>query len=505
MNNIQNFDMLSRTLKQERDQFNQSFEAKQEAKSQAESLTTESLTAPFIEASGLNLLKKGISYGARNLGFNEEQLAKISDIGDDLKNRNIGSAVNKVRSLRKSDFINEEQKNFLDNASKKLDDVVKGNPVQDIKQKIKSGIKTKIKKTITEQDKPPRVLQPEDKTTVPTLESQDDLTKPSKFSLVDAGTGQEIKPPAKPVIKTTPDAIYDSDGNEIEDEFEKQKNIAESVDQDEDPIAYKQAQRTLADLQERTQAPEPETSYQSAMDFLAGKKGSASAKWGRKPADLDALQNVRTTNEPTFDPSKIGIKVLPTEGQNNLSSDSKGVSPEEIDKVMNNTSTYTKEQVSEVKAGRQQISNRYNNLNQKQQRVFNNEFNKTKQPNLTADQQGAYERQKQNIQNASDAMDKAEASGQTPQKPISKPNIAPEEPEEEPDTESLGKTISKSFGEGAEIDAEGGGFEDPIGDILALGAALGGLIGGLKKAHETSKPPPVLQINPTIQLGQGQV
>ena len=70
------------------------------------------------------------------------------------------------------------------------------------------------------------------------------------------------------------------------------------------------------------------------------------------------------------------------------------------------------------------------------------------------------------------------------------------------DEETTGKVITKALTRAGEIDAEGGGVEDPVSDVISLVVGIGSLIGGLfgaehKKANLPKLPPPpqaVLQV-----------
>jgi len=69
--------------------------------------------------------------------------------------------------------------------------------------------------------------------------------------------------------------------------------------------------------------------------------------------------------------------------------------------------------------------------------------------------------------------------------------------------ESVGKDLVKGLEVGGEVDAEAGGPEDPVGDLLAVGAGLASVIGGLFHHHHHEKPPPPLPpvLNPAPALG----
>ena len=67
-------------------------------------------------------------------------------------------------------------------------------------------------------------------------------------------------------------------------------------------------------------------------------------------------------------------------------------------------------------------------------------------------------------------------------------------------TEDLAKAGGKALGTIAETDAELGGPEDPIGDIISLVAGVGTLLGGVFGKHHTETPVEV-PTNPTSQQG----
>jgi hypothetical protein len=75
--------------------------------------------------------------------------------------------------------------------------------------------------------------------------------------------------------------------------------------------------------------------------------------------------------------------------------------------------------------------------------------------------------------------------------------------EEDAEKKILKKTVKRTVEEEGEEETAGGGFLDPIADIVALGTGLSSLIGGLYKAHhlKMNKPklPPMLQ--PSLQIG----
>jgi len=58
--------------------------------------------------------------------------------------------------------------------------------------------------------------------------------------------------------------------------------------------------------------------------------------------------------------------------------------------------------------------------------------------------------------------------------------------------EDVGEAVGEAAGEAAEVDAIGGGPEDPISDIVALGVGIASLIGGLTGKHSNAPPPPPL-------------
>jgi len=69
------------------------------------------------------------------------------------------------------------------------------------------------------------------------------------------------------------------------------------------------------------------------------------------------------------------------------------------------------------------------------------------------------------------------------------------------EAENIGKNLGKSAAEFAETDAELGGPEDVVGDVLSLALGLGTLFGG--QSFEKKAPAPVLRtpLNPSSEFG----
>ena len=73
----------------------------------------------------------------------------------------------------------------------------------------------------------------------------------------------------------------------------------------------------------------------------------------------------------------------------------------------------------------------------------------------------------------------------------------------ETEGERVGKALLKGGERMAEIDAEGGGLEDAVGDIISLGVGVGSIIGGL--FHKNPTPTHITPLSTSIQLGAGSL
>jgi len=596
MNNLNDFEMLSRALKQDRDDYLQRYEDKQDAKNEQLALTYEGLTAPFIEQSGMNILRKGLRYGAKQLGFTDEQLKTISDIGDHIKSGDLGSAINKTRSLADKNLMSEDQIRFLEDTKNRLENLKQP---KDIIRSAKQTLKSDPAETITDATKNiPRIETTVEAKPNPPPLVQEDLLQPPKFNFYDPASGQVIQPKVAQPVQTSQKPVLDDDGNEIPDENEVIRNKLEDVinDPNSSDIELKQAKRGLKDLVEETRAPEPESTYQSAMDFLAGKKGTASAKWKRAPMEMDDLSNFKPDPIPTVNPRdvapdiKIGARADYTRGQNikikpdvikddaqppsvdnpkpiqpepeapepppvveptndEIASDFGKLSQEGRMNYLNtiggqkgvpsNLAKRTLIQVEDlndnyesrgqyasdldklaskklVTEKRKELADRFNKLSDEGQDAVKDARLKISQdatvkrvniPTAMNEQLIEKEEQEDQAQNRGqfapeDPKDQDDSSkGDQPE-----PEPEPEpKPEPEPEDDNLGSTLEKAGTEAGEIEAETGGPEDILGDIVAGGVALGTLLFGLGKSHESHSPPPLKQINPTMQEGEGQV
>ncbi len=592
MNNLQNFDMISRALKQEKDEYTARFEEKQQKENERTALTYESLTAPFIEASGLNLLKKGIKYAGKSVGLSDSQIDSLGDIGDSVKSGDIGGAINKVRALGKDSLTSPEQQRFLEDLKGKLDNLKENTNV------IKTNAEGKVKSVIGEVK--PRVVAPET-----TVESKPlDLDSLSDAVEIDPATNQTVIRNTKNIdVPTDQEPVLDDNGNAIPDEYETvRQSLEDNIAGDDENLA-KQSQRELKKLLSRQEAPEPENTYQSAMDFLAGKEGSASSKWSRKPAEMDDISNLRLDNEPRINPADIapdievpsnasymrgGLRISAKKLEQRAPRPQKsvrftepeveapapkGVTPEEVDKIMGqeknlsdnelknrysklssserndyienvnkeasalNTSPAELSNVRKGKLlndglerdkqngrglgstpesqeaaaqserdGRTILKNRYDNLSDEGRSSANDATQKLvddytiRRQNIPLDQQERIISQ-QESQDSQRQLDQSQPDTTKPPPVEQKPTTV-EPVEDKPtlsdDLEDAGDTFIKT-------DAELGGEGDIAGDVIALGASIGSLLFGLNKSHASSKPPPLLQVNPTFQEGEGQV
>ena len=555
MNALSNYDMLARSLKDDQVNYIDNYKQAQEAKNAETALTYESISAPFIEQGAMGLLQKGFKYGGKQLGFSDEQLDNFSDIGERLKSGDVASAIDGIRNMRTSKLISPEQEGFLNDQLGKFNKLKEG--VTELPKRLtsfKTGNEPLRTGSISADDfslpsvtkqldkEVPRVSAPTANYSAPTSDA--DLISLPKIELTDAGTGQTITRP-KPSMKPQPNnQVLDEDGNPLQDENARLRNkleFADVTDSTEAEIA--QNKRELGKLIGRTEAPEEVNTFQSAMDFLSGKKGSASAKWGRKPAEMDDISNFRPTNEPLINPRDVApdIKVpersdyfrrgnirvssKPTEQRPRPKVEeppapieeeppvgSRGVAPEEVDRILGQTDEEPIAGLDRPPAGVLEPKNlkaRY--------KLLSNEGKGNYKTNLENAGDGIDQQGRSDLLKQEELADFAQKRGQyeppEPPEPPKQDDTVEDKPsaplEDKPppiddDEPSLGKTVVRAGEDVSEDIAEGGGVEDPISDLIAVASGLGILFGGLSKAHESSKPPPLLQMNPTYQLGQGQ-
>ena len=689
MNNLSSYDMLARSLKDEKNEYINNFKNAQKQKEAETSLAYESITAPFIEATGLNLLKKGVKYGGSKLGFSDDQMNSLEDIGNTLKKGDVSGALDKARLMGRDKLMSVEQKKFLQEQLGKFKQLKEG--VTDIPTNIRSVASGEPPAPPAGSEIEMTDLNPNDFSTEPVTNEESTFSTLSKqldkqvprvelpvapkppplrsvsrlrqlkqrlkgikakgqsgiasnnddplditYDSVDPFSGQTITK-AKPIIQTPQEPVIDPDtGKVMPDETDVLRAKLESTDfTDASPAEISDAQTALKSYIGKTQAPEEPSTFQSAMDFLSQKKGSASAKWGRKPAEMDDMSNYRPTNEPLSNPRDVAPDIKIPEradylrpGQIRISSKPKSVrfKPEVDTQEAPKAPQTIQEQLEQLKVSgtarakepalaepsleadtfpypappprtepfdidERDIQTKFSQLSQEGRENYINDVTDEAEKNDTTAKEVPLETKnsivdehlsqdqltgrgladpdiegtKDNVKNikqvltgrynnlSQDGKDLADEAGEsladqysirrisipnnrleniismseqqddeeqqekpqqeeekqddeeTPpveEKPVVEPDKPP--PPSGDDDPSLGSKLTKASEDVGEDVAEGGGIEDPISDIVALGTAVGVLFGGLSKAHQNSDPPALLQVNPTYQLGQGQ-
>ena len=541
MDNNSNFNMLGRSLKEEQQAADSQFKQKQESANEAKNLLYEGISTPFIEAGSLNLLSKAVKFGARKAGMSQEDIESLQDIGQSLKDKDFGSVYDKVRALGRSKaekVFSDDQLNFIKDKFKNVKSIAQENlektqarltqkaediktrltaKAEETKARLQSGADdARVKLTQTADDAKAKLTQTADdvkakadeakakvdeaKAKVKPIQDEDLFDKPT---MLDAGTG-------KPIIAQKPTIQAPTDIEPTTEDLLRQK--LDTLDPDTEE--YKQLARTVLPQAEDRAV----TEFKSPLDAIQ--------KMIKKPVSLetdDLLSN--TISKPLYDPSKLGVKVMdfskadlpdlpgldtvkPSLAEPSLiePEPTTAPTPKPSLKVDDDVLKYTFKQRKEVIRGQRKIQKTFDNkLTEHQQNTFNEEYAKVKQKNIPIDQEGSYERSIDNLQNANEAMQKAKNA------PEVDPNAEPADPNAtvDPDAPPTPKpTIDSDFSddaikgltEGVEVDTELGSFEDPIGDIIAIGAGLATLFGGLSH-HSNNTPPPVLQPNITQQLG----
>lgn len=583
MNNYQNFDNFGRALKQEKDSYIQKFQDKQDAENESNALLYEGLTGPFIEQSGMNILKAGIKSGARKAGIDDETINNISDIGDDLTKGNWSSAGSKIQQAGKKVLYNKVNENFINDKSKVLD-TLQGkvqSTTYTAKGKVQSGNTTAedINKRFAElssdnkeialgrtrnldiddYDGQSKILDdlekitPE-KTPIPSIPSQPiikpntDPLAPIQYENLDASTGIKFNPLTKIVKPTTEsNLVFDENGKPLIDENEVQRqNLEDRLARNEDsPAETRQLQSRLKNMINETQTSEdlsPRLTMKQSLDnFLQKYK-----KQSIKPEEVSISGDNTPTAKPLINPRDVaddssvtksgaysrginGYKVdarnIPGEGDITLQDTSVGIDRTINNPVFDTDSIPDSKPVSKLQADAlkrasegdfsvknpnrsSELKDAYNKLSDNGKQLYENKVN-----SAGLDRYDYGSRQK--LIQQSDIEDKAsiQQQQQQQQKPLDKEKPKPLDEDKPPpvledkpppDGPSLGSDIDKAVGEGAEVDAEAGGPEDIVGDVIGLGVGIGTLLFGLHKSHESSQPPPLLQLNPTIQLGEGQ-
>ena len=137
--------------------------------------------------------------------------------------------------------------------------------------------------------------------------------------------------------------------------------------------------------------------------------------------------------------------------------------------------------------------------------ALSNEEARSKDIDLQEKLMNKFKRPPQPDKASSEELPKADEGTAQVKKELEKEALGKGEQDLEEDAEKkiLKKTLKRGVEEGGEEETAGGGFLDPIADIVALGTGISTLIGGLYKAHhmKMNKPklPPMLQ--PSLQIG----
>ena len=594
MNNLSNYDMFSRSLKEEKDAYEQRFTDKQDAANESTALLYEGLTAPFIEQSGMNLLKKGIKSGAKSLGLSDEVVNSVQSIGEDIKSGNWSEAGRKITNARKNPLFSPEQQKFLIEKQKGLD-ALRGKSQastvtkEDINKRF--GELSPENKAIAQQKS--RLLDIDDyegqskilddigksgggsafeelsaslpkfapavpKVVVPELADTSDLLALPKVSLADASTGRAIKP-VKQIVKPTQSAVVkDFDGKILTDtnEVERQnleERIAKGTDNEGE---LRTLQGRLKKMIGQTAAPEelsPQARAKQTVDSFLKKYKKV------QPEDTDITPT--SASKPLVNPRDFapdievpegggyarGLNGYKVDARNIKSTPSAAPAPEveappapsapapaapkieetpgvpapEVDKIIGQEVTPTKEQLDTLARADKgdytvknptrsaELKDTYSKLSENGKKIYADKL-----PEAGLDRYD-YDGREKLLQQA-DAADKAQisqsqvetkpqTSSQVPDSSSSKPPIA--EPDAPPVEEKPGvlEDFGKAFEKGATIDAELGGPTDIAGDVVAAAISVGSLLFGLNSAHKNDAPPPIKQINPTLQYGTGQI
>ena len=614
MNNLSNYDMFSRSLKEEKDAYEQRFTDKQDAANESTALLYEGLTAPFIEQSGMNLLKKGIKSGAKSLGLSDEVVNSVQSIGEDLKAGNWSEAGRKITNARKNPLFSPEQQKFLIEKQKGLNALRGADPTEGLpkptapsassgkavtaedvnkrfaelspenkqiamergKIKFKAGYgpqqqdyegQMKIIDDITNSGggsafeelsaSLPKFAPAVPKVVVPELADTSDLLALPKVSLADASTGRAIKP-VKQIVKPTQSAVVkDFDGKILTDtnEVERQnleERIAKGTDNEGE---LRTLQGRLKKMIGQTAAPEelsPQARAKQSLDSFLKKykkvqpedtnitptsaskplvnprdfapdievpEGSSYAR-GLNGYKVDA-RNIKST--PSAAPApEVEAPPAPSAPAPSAPKieETPGVPAPEVDKIIGQEVTPTKEQLDTLARADKgdytvknptrsaELKDTYSKLSDNGQKIYADKVEKGGLDRYDYDG-------RQKLLQQADVEDKAQISqsqaqtkpqtAEVPDSSSSKPPIA--EPDAPPveDKPGVVEDFGKAFEKGATIDAELGGPEDVAGDVVAAAISVGTLLFGLNSAHKNDAPPPIKQINPTLQYGTGQI
>ena len=569
MNNVANYDMFARGLKEQKDAYEQRFTDKQDAMNESTALLYEGLTAPFIEQSGMNLLKKGIKRGAKSLGLSDDVINSVQSIGDDIKAGNWSEAGRKIANARNNPVFSPEQQKFL-NEKQTLLDTLRGKPktstttAQDINKrfgelspenKVIAQNKSRLL-DVDDYDGQSKILDDIGKSggsafeelsaslprfaptlpsvpSVPSLDTSDLLSLPRGLSMTDASTGDAIRR-VRQIIKPTETAVIkDEDGNILQNsnELERQnleERIASGTDTEGETKALQSRLRTMIGQTEAPAELSPRARAQQSVESFLKKYKKV------KPEDVDITPT--SASKPLINPRDVAqdidipegggyarglngykvdarnIKTATSETQVEPT-DAPGVAPEEVDRILGQQdlpgAKPTITEFTRISSVRTQLKENYNKLSDNGKKIYDD---KTSKAELSGND---YEGRQQLIQEA-DTEDKAQVTQGEPKPETSSAEVSQvpdasnplvSEPDAPPVEEkpSVLEDFGKSLEQGATVDAELGGPEDIVGDVVAGAIGVGTLLFGLGSSHKNNDPPPIKQINPTLQYGVGQI
>ena len=364
MNNLQNYEMMGRSLKEEKNAYLQRFQDKADAAEESQSMMYEGLTAPFIEQSGMNLLKKGIRKVASAGGVDQETMDNISSIADDLKSGNWSSAANKIKAAGSKSFYTKEQQNWINDKGKLLDKL-KGK-VENVKDGItgkasgpdsypelgpektpqqlgedlveKAKINNRFNNLTSEQQK--NVMEKSKNLDINDYDGQNkilddaeagsrevseipkisdvanplndaniDFTRlPSNINLTDAGTGLNIKPPEPNIVRPTENAEVDG----LPDENETVRNNLENqiANEPEDSPYLQNMKDNLKSMVDSTAAQDVRSPQQIAQEDVFGDKGllgrlRQTLGINPKPEDIQSITDNLPSTQGLINPRDV--------------------------------------------------------------------------------------------------------------------------------------------------------------------------------------------------------
>ena len=159
------------------------------------------------------------------------------------------------------------------------------------------------------------------------------------------------------------------------------------------------------------------------------------------------------------------------------------------------------------KASNKEFKDRYDALTENQQGEYEKNINTLADENSIHTKNVPIDQRNKIMSQSEEASATERQAEQQPSIPKTEPKITEPDiklPPTGDDAPPIASDIDKAVATAGETDAELGGPEDIAGDVIALGVGIGSLLFGLHKSHQNSAPPPLLQINPTMQLGEGQ-